>query len=257
MDQIKQIKVSDIKVGEHEQRLEKEDEEINSIAASIKRVGILNPLLVADRDGELHIIAGHRRLIAARLAGCKDVPCIIRESKKGLDAEITFAENFFRRDLSPVELACAIKDCYTNETMTVQEMAESFHKKEHWVTSMMAIADWPEDVQVAVHNKAISVSAASNLALVNDSQYRAFLVKNAGEHGATARTTAAWLQAWRAMQPPEQAVQAEPVPAGQTLVPLIPQAPCLCCNNIFPVNQMSHVPMCGECIQVIRKVRIQ
>lgn len=252
MQEIQEIQIGKIIVGEHEQRLDTEDPSIHELAASIKRIGIINPLVVVRDGDELHLIAGHRRLVAAHLAGLQNVPCFIRPSEKNVDAEISFAENFFRKDLSPIELACALKDCLDNERMTIEELAAGFHRSQHWVHSMIAIAGWPVDVQEAIHAKAISVSAASNLALVTDEDYRIFLVRNAAESGATARTTAAWLQAWEAMQPPEQAITAEPVPMGAPQVPLVPQAPCLCCAQLFAVNRMSHVPLCGACIQIIR-----
>lgn len=254
MEQIVEVQIDQIQVGEHAQRIEAEDPDTVELAASIKRIGIINPLLVVDRDGDLHLIAGHRRLVAAGMAGKEVVPCIVRTSEKAVDAEVTFAENFFRKDLSPIELACALKDCLDDEVINIKELADGFHRSEHWVNSMIAIAGWPGDVQEAIHNEKISVSAASNLALVTDSTYRGFLVSNAVESGATARTTAAWLQAWRAMQPPEEAINAVPVSMGTNQAPMVPQAPCFCCSQMLPVNMMSHVPVCGGCVQTVRQV---
>lgn len=256
MNQSGQLPITEIQVGEHAQRIDAEDPDTIELAASIKRIGIINPLVVSNDDGVIRLIAGHRRIVAARMAGLTHVPCFVRASEKNVDAEISFAENFFRKDLSPIELACALKDCLANERMTIQGLAAGFHRSEHWVNSMIAIADWPGDVQEAIHNEKISVSAGGNLACVTEPTYRAFLIKNAVEHGATARTTAAWLQAWRAMQPPEEAITAEPVPPGAPQVPMVPQAPCLCCAQQFPVNMMSHVPVCGQCIPIIREVGV-
>ena len=252
MLEIVEIPIERIKVGEHGQRIAIDDEAIAGLAASIGRVGVLVPLIVEEKGDTLQLVSGHRRLLAATRVGLSTVPCIIKDSTKADSHEITFAENFFREDLSPVELAGAMKDCLVNEIMTVTELAAGFHRSEHWVNSMVAIADWPSDVLGAIHEKVISVSAASNLAMVTDESYRFFLLRNAVEQGATARTTAAWLPAWRSVQPPEEAIKAEPVPAGHVQQPLVPQAPCLCCSQLFEVNQMSHVPVCGACIQLLR-----
>lgn len=252
MNELGQIPIGQIQVGEHAQRIDAEDPDTIELAASIKRVGIINPLVVTKRGEDLVLVAGHRRLVAAGLAGLKVVPCFVRTTQPEVDAEISFAENFFRKDLSPVELAAALKDCLIGETMTVKQLAAFFHKSEHWVHSMVAIADWPADVLGAIHEKGISVAAASNLVLVTDEEYRLFLLRNAVEQGATARTTAAWLQAFQSFQPPEEAITAEPVPPGAPQVPMVPQAPCLCCSQLFEVNMMSHVPVCGACIQLLR-----
>lgn len=254
MAEIVEIPIGKIEVGEHEQRLDMEDEGIEALAASIRHVGVLVPLIVSWSDDKYMLIAGHRRLQAAKMAGISHVPVVCRACSSTEETEVCFAENFFRKDLSPVELACALKDCLAKDTMTVKQLAAGFHRSEHWVHSMVAIYDWPKDVLEEIHNEKMSVAAASNLACVTDDVYRAFLVRNAVEQGATARTTAAWLQAWRAMQPQEQAILAEPVPGFELSTPLVPQAPCLCCAQQFPVNKMSHVPVCGACIQLIRQV---
>lgn len=254
--EIEQIPLSRIQVGEHEQRAEDEDSELDGLAASISRLGVLVPLIVEKEGDSIQLVSGHRRLLAATRVGLSSVPCIVKDSSKADSHEVTFAENYFRKDLSPVELAGALKDCLVRETMTVKELAAGFHRSEHWVHSMIAISDWPADVLEVIHEKVISVSAASNLAMVTDEQYRNFLLRNAVEQGATARTTAAWLQAWQAMQPPEVAITAEPVPPGHAQVPMVPQAPCLCCAQLFEVNMMSHVPVCGPCIQILRAAGI-
>lgn len=256
MLEIREIPISEIKVGEHDRRIKTDDESILGLAASIGRVGLLYALIVHPVDDGYILVEGHRRMAACRRLGFKTVRCHIEDTERDRVAEVAFAGNFHRKDLSPIELAAALKDVREKGEIELKDLAAGFHKSEHWVVRMIAIADWPADVQEAIHNENISVSAASNLACVTDDSYRAFLVRNAVEQGATARTTAAWLQAWRAMQPPQVAVLAEPVMPGITTTPAVPQAPCLCCSQLFEVNQMSHVPVCGACIQIIRQVGV-
>jgi len=250
--QIIEIPIVKIKVGGHDQRLQVDDESLDGLVASIARVGLLYPVVVAvDGDGFL-LIEGHRRFAAHKRLGRDTIGGIVQTGHEDTFAEMAFAGNFFRKDLSPVELACALKDCLVRKTMTVKELAAGFHRSEHWVHSMVAIFDWPEDIQGAIHGGAISVSAASNLACVTDDNYRRYLLDNAVLGGVTARTTAAWLQAWRSLKPPDVAVTTEPVQGAIAPPPLVPQAPCFFCSNTLPVNEMSHVPLCGACIKQIR-----
>lgn len=252
MPELQNVPIEKIEAGEHDIRADETDDGIEELATSIRRIGMLVPLILEKKGDSFQLVSGHRRLLAAKRVGLSSVPCIIQVGDKARAAEVSFAENFFRKDLSPVELACAIRDCLENQVRNIKELARGFNRSEHWVREMVAITDWPKDVLEAMHNEKLSISAAANLAVITDDAYRAFLVRNAVESGATARTTAAWLQAWRAMQPAEEAVTAEPVAGTRPPVPLIPQAPCLCCGEIFPVDRMSHVPMCGPCIQTIR-----
>lgn len=251
MMEIVEIQLSKIVVGKHEQRLDMQDPGVSELAASIRRIGIISPLVVVNDGDDVLLIAGHRRLMAARMAGLSVVPCFVRASEKGVDEEVTFAENFFRRDLSPVELACAIKDCMQGGVLTAKELAAGFHRTENWVLSMIELADWPDDILEAIHTEKISVAAAGNLVEVHDKEYRKFLVRQAVDGGASAKATAAWLQQWRSVQTPQEQIQAEPGIGSQMATPVTPLAPCLCCSQTFPVNEMSHVPLCGACIKIL------
>ena len=136
--------------------------------------------------------------------------------------------------------------------MTAEQVAAGFHRSEHWVAQQVAILGWPDDVLAAVHAGSMSVAAASNLALVTDDNYRSFLVRNATESGITARVSAAWLQAWRSMAPPEEAIVSEPEPGGSAVVPAVPQAPCICCAEIKRTDSLSSVLICAPCINTLR-----
>jgi len=253
MEKIQEIKVSEIKSGDYEQRFDRNDVELEDLACSIQRNGLLQPIGVYKRAKEYHLIYGHRRLAAVKSLGWETVTCSIKESEEELSKEITFAENFYRKNLSPLELACSIAEEYQSGRMTIQQIARCFDKSPDWVRRYVAITQWPEDCLELIHEGIISIAAVSNLALVEDKNYREFLVRQARESGATARTTAAWLQAFRAMQPPEQAVEQPPIEAGQAATPAVPQAPCLACGQIYRTDALSHVPICQSCVNIIRQ----
>lgn len=253
MREIIEIPPSKIKVGKFDMRLSKNDEEVVDLAASIKRIGVIEPLVVSEKSGKFFLIAGHRRLRASKEARLKKVPCIVEDRKMAVQSEVAIAENFFRRDMSPVEMASMIVDYRKRKNLTFEQIGKILHKTDRWVKGIVAIADWPADVQLAVHNSQITTNAASNLAVIGDKKYRLFLLRNAIEQGATARTTAAWLQEYNSRKPMEEAVTAEPGTASPLKSPAVPQAPCFCCAHNFPANQMSHVPVCGDCVETIRK----
>lgn len=249
MQTIKAIPVNRIKFGEHEQRFEDEDPEISELSQSIQRVGLIDPLCVTESGDGYLLIAGHRRLEACKRIGIEIVECLVKKGNEATRREITFAENFFRKDLTPIELAAAIATEVKDNRMTIEQLAAGFRKTTEWVRRQMAIVGWPEDVLDVIHSGKLSIAAASNLACITEEHYRKMLVRQAAENGATARTTSAWLQAWRAMLPPEEAVQQEPDDPDAPPVPLVPQGPCLVCHNIFRVDELSHVPLCSQCIK--------
>jgi len=253
MMELREILVSRIKVGKYDLRLDKKDAEIADLAASIKRVGLIEPLVVSPKGKVFHLIAGHRRFRAAKEARLKKVPCVIEARKMSVQAEVAFAENFHRKDMSPIETAAMLAEYKQRHKFSNEQIGQIVHKDRKWVDRILKMEDWPPDVQLAVHRGQITVAAANNLVPVGDKEYRLFLLRNAVEQGATARTTAAWLQEYNSRQPMEQAVHAEPEAASPLKSPAIPQTPCFICSQTFAANEVSHIPVCVACIQLLRK----
>jgi len=255
MQEIQSVPIVKIEVGPHRQRSEGEDEELQELAASIKRVGVLVPIIVVPKDGGFLLVAGHRRVDAAKAAGLGEIPAIVREGTEAENAEVTFAENFFSLDLTPVERAAAIRECLDNGVMNIEQLAKVFHRTEQWVTAQAGVTTWPPEVLHAIHNKRISVAAGRNLALIDDAQYRAFLLNNAVENGASARVTAAWLQHYQLSRPPEAALDAMPLDGPQPAAIVIPMAPCLFCVQSFRTDALNFMPVCAQCLATFQEAR--
>ena len=244
-----------IEVGLHRQRSEQEDEQLQELAASIRRVGVLVPVIVVRKDAGFLLVAGHRRIAAATAANLSEVPAIIRESDQAEATEVSFAENFFRRDLSAVEQAAAIRECIDTGVMTIEELAKGLHRSQQWICEQAKMTTWPEDVLQAIHLKYISVSAARNLAAISDPQYRGFLLRNAVENGVTARVTAAWLQGWQLSRSQEEVLATAQVDGVTPAVAVVPQAPCLFCVNVFRTDALNYMPVCGQCLADFQQAR--
>lgn len=257
MEEIKLIPIGKLVVGVHAVRAKVDDESLVDLAASIRRIGIIVPLVVRPDGDKFLIVAGHRRFAAASRVGLENIPCCVYEKGAAAGVEMSLAENLFRTDLTPVEQASAIKDILDNKIADIEEVARMVHRSDHWVHAQLAMLDWSADILEAIHNGKISVSAASNLAVIHEDNYREFLLRNAVEQGATARTTAAWLQAWRASMPQEQAVEQPPVEGSAPVTPALPQAPCICCNTLQRTDALAMVLICTGCVNTIRGVGVQ
>lgn len=251
MQDIKVIPVNKIKVGEYEQRFDDEDPEIAELGQSIQRLGLLNPLCVTESGDGFLLVAGHRRMEACRRIGMELVPCLVVIGNEATKREVTFAENFFKKNLTPIEQSAAIANEVEEKRMTVEQLAAGFRKTTDWVRRQIAICAWPKDVLEGIHTGKLSIAAASNLACITEEYYRKMLVRQAVDNGATARVTSAWLQAWRAMLPPAEAIKQEPEDPDAPTIPMVPQGPCLVCHDVFRVDEMSHVPLCSHCIKAL------
>jgi ParB/RepB/Spo0J family partition protein len=254
--ELRRVPLASIVVGDHEVRGAEDDPELASLAANIAENGLLEPLIVEDREGVLHLVAGHRRWSACNLARIPVVNVVVRKGSVQEMKRISWAENFHRKDLSAVQQARAIADVVADGTITIAEVAATFRRSVEWVKDQLEILSWPEDVQAAVHSRKLNVSAASNLAQIADPTYRAFLLQTAVNDGATARTTAGWLQGWQAQLPAGQVVLQE-APAGPPGAgPVLPLSLCLGCRGEFSPAGLCPVFVCPTCVSHLREGRL-
>jgi len=248
---VEEVEVERIQVGNYASREDYDDEGLPELVASIGRLGVLNPLVCRREGDSIVLVAGHRRITAAKRAGLLRVPVRISEDSEAVASEIAFAENLFRKDLSAIELAAAIVDTLESNAMTPEQLCKALRRSPQWLKQQIEILKWPVDVQQAVHEGVLSVAAAQNLAEVHEDRYRAFLLGHARQSGATARLTASWLAAWQGSMPQEQAIEQPPAEGNSIQAPMVPQAPCLCCKTVKRTDELCHVPLCQHCINKV------
>lgn len=135
-------------------------DDLESLVASIRKVGILQPITVvpiAGRADKVECVFGHRRLAAARRAGLKIVPCIARPRDSAANRVLTqLAENYERRDMTPLEEALAYKEL-ADAGMTRQQIAAATGKKLGGIENKLRLLQYPDVVQRAVHNGQIGL----------------------------------------------------------------------------------------------------
>ena len=138
------------------------------LADSIKQFGLLQPILVQDRKTYYEIIAGERRWRAAKLAGLKEVPVIIRDYTDQEIVEISLIENIQREDLNPIEEALAYKRLLTEFNLKQDEVAERVSKSRTAVTNSMRLLKLCDEVQQMIIDDMISSGHARALISIED-----------------------------------------------------------------------------------------
>jgi ParB family chromosome partitioning protein len=131
------LRISQIVPNQEQPRKDFSEETIKELADSIRQYGILQPLLVQKNDNYYEIIAGERRWRAAKLAGLKEIPVIIRELSKQEQMEIALIENIQREDLNPIDEAKAYKKLLVEFNLTQDELAERVSKSRTAITNTM------------------------------------------------------------------------------------------------------------------------
>ena len=151
-----------------------DEDALLELSESIKQFGVLQPLLVQDKKGYYEIIAGERRWRAAKLAGLKEVPVIIKDLTEQEVVEIALIENIQRENLNPIEEAIAYKRLLTEFNLKQDEVAERVSKSRTAVTNSMRLLKLNEKVQQMVIDDMISTGHARALLGIEnqDKQYQ-------------------------------------------------------------------------------------
>lgn len=141
------LKISQVEPNRDQPRKQFDQAALEDLAGSIKQYGIIQPIIVSKKDDYYEIIAGERRWRAAKIAGLKQIPVVIKEYTDKEIAEISLIENIQRENLNPVEEAKAYKRLIEEYDLTQEELAERISKSRTQITNTMRLLKLHEDVQ--------------------------------------------------------------------------------------------------------------
>lgn len=162
------LKVSAIEPNGNQPRKNFDEESLNELAESIKKFGVLQPLLVQKKDDHYEIIAGERRWRAAKTAGLTEVPVVIREYDRQQTMEIALIENVQRADLNPIEEALAYQQLIQEFHLTQEEIANRVFKNRATITNSMRLLKLDARVQQMLVEDQISSGHARALLGLED-----------------------------------------------------------------------------------------
>lgn len=162
------VKITMVEPNREQPRKSFDEDALNELAESIKQFGLLQPILVQDRKDHYEIIAGERRWRAAKIAGLKEVPVIIKNLTEQEIVEISLIENIQRENLNPIEEALAYKKLLNEFHLKQEEVAEKVSKSRTAVTNSMRLLKLPDEVQEMVVSEEITTGHARALLGIED-----------------------------------------------------------------------------------------
>jgi ParB family chromosome partitioning protein len=162
------VKITKVEPNREQPRKNFDEDALQELADSIKQYGIVEPLIVQDRKTYYEIIAGERRWRAAKLAGLKEVPVIVRNYTEQEIVEISLIENIQREDLNPIEEAQAYRRLLTEFNLKQDEVAERVSKSRTAVTNSMRLLKLCDEVQQMIIDDMITTGHARALISIDD-----------------------------------------------------------------------------------------
>ena len=183
------VKISKVEPNREQPRKNFDEDALLELAVSIKQFGVLQPLLVQDRKDYYEIIAGERRWRAAKIAGLKEVPVIIKKLTEQEMVEISLIENIQRENLNPIEEALAYKRLLNEFNLKQDEVAERVSKSRTAVTNSMRLLKLNEKVQQMVIDDMLTTGHARALLGIEDQEKQYVIAQQIFDEKLSVRET--------------------------------------------------------------------
>ena len=195
------VKISSVEPNINQPRKQFDEDALLELSESVKQYGILQPLLVSNKNDYYEIIAGERRWRAAKLAGLKEVPVIVKEFTDQELVEISLIENIQREDLNPVEEAMAYKRLIDEFHLKQDEVAERVGKSRTAVTNSMRLLKLSEKVQQMLIDEMITAGHARAILAISDKEKQETVAMKVFDEKLSVRETEALVK--RMLEPPK------------------------------------------------------
>lgn len=183
------VKLTEIEPNREQPRKNFDEDSLLELAESIKQFGVIQPLIVQKKGESYEIIAGERRWRAAKLAGLKEVPVIVKEYSEQERMEISLIENIQRENLNPIEEAMAYKRLLTEFSLKQDEVAERVSKSRTAVTNSMRLLKLDEHVQQMVIDDMLTTGHARALLGIEDKELQRTLASKVFDNKLSVRET--------------------------------------------------------------------
>ena len=183
------VKTRLIEPNRNQPRKDFNEEALQELADSIRTYGVIQPLIVTKRDDHYQIIAGERRWRAAKLAGLREIPVIIKEYTDEEIDEISLIENIQREDLNPVEEAAAYERLLKEYGLTQEELSERVSKSRTAITNSLRLLRLPEAVQEMLRDGKISTGHAKVLLSLDSPEKQEAAARTVVDEGLSVRDT--------------------------------------------------------------------
>lgn len=167
---VTEIDIDEIRSNPYQPRKTFDSETLNELAKSIEQYGVVQPIIVKKSIKGYELVAGERRTKAAKIAGLKKIPAIIKDFDDQEMMEIALIENIQREDLNPIDEATSISNIIKLRGYTQEEFATKFGKSRTYVTNMLGILKLPEEVKRLVEKNSLSMSHARVLSKMDDEE---------------------------------------------------------------------------------------
>jgi ParB family transcriptional regulator, chromosome partitioning protein len=228
--------------------------DLEDLKDSIAQVGVIEPLVVARRNGRYEVVAGHRRLIASKMAGLVTVPCVIHDDFKAAEEAVMLHENIHRADLNPVDEARFFTRLLDRVDGDTERLAELVRERRDYVEQRLALLSGDPDVCQALERGELSLGVAAELNLYEHQPTRYAHLQLAVQGGSSVSLVRAWRKEANRFHQLQQTREEPVTPAAPTPDPAPMESPFVCyfCGSREHVEAMEQMYIHKPCKGLLR-----
>jgi len=226
---------------------------LEDLRKSIEQRGILVPILVEEMGEGYRVIAGMRRVLAAKEAGLLKVPALIVQESDEWKAWATLAENALREKVNAFDEGRYVSLLMLKLGKTQPEIAALLGMSQSWVSERLRIVEWPGDVRQALIQERIGFSVGVELSKVEDAATRAMYVGQAVRSGCTASQARQWRMEWDRERAARESIAARGLLERTGQAEPGAETPCGVCERAVPRESLRVLLLCPTCVEAIEE----
>jgi len=266
--EIKEIKLDDIVIPKRLLRKSLDEEKMNELIASLKAIGLINPIVVMEKDGKYELISGLRRYLAARRLGWKTITAKIVSEETFKQLAITIHENVVREDINPLELAEYLKEVKEEYNLTLEQLAQMTGKSVGYISLLIKLLELPKPVQEYVRLGELDVRVAYSLRKLEDPELIVNTARGIVATRMSRDTAMAYIDTVLLKKKKEEAEEViETIEETKKELQTVNQKPtvevdeskksyrvlfeCSFCNTKYPVEELTRVYICDRCLNYL------
>jgi len=249
------IRIDQIHMDRSALRSSVTDESVKSLAESIRTHGLLQAIVVAEREGGgYRLIAGRRRLTACRILEFLTIPARIVQTEY-IDELPALAENLIRLQMNPVEEAEAVRLLHEEKGLSQREICELTNHGTSWVQDRLFLCTLPDNFKKAVGDKKLTIAAAGQLMQIHDEVYRDYLLSVAIVNGCTIHQAQSWLLDYQARSKIMNPTGSQPIEPRLPMEDPEPSTICNFCEERVKAHLSVILRFCQPCNSTLHEVR--
>jgi len=231
-----------------------DEEKLEELAESIKAVGLKQYPEVKKVNDKYEVIAGHRRVLAARMAGLVMIRCRLSSPTKEEEIQSKLHENYGREDLQPLEEAVFFANVMQDLNLSVSELSQQVKKPERYIQERLALLSMPADIKDALAQRKIGLGVAKQFSRVENEVTRKMLLSRAIVDGVSENRAKMWADEYSKVKPEEPAPSPEKVEEKIQEMEEFYSTPCEVCGSKVKKELWGTIEGHKECLRIAQEL---